>query len=211
MNRVFYIFRHGETDWNIERRCQGHTNIPLNQNGLAQAMALAERLSGIHLDIIVSSDLDRALVTGKTVADKKAIPLIVDPRLRETHFGKAEGMLFEEAISEFGPDVWQKLMSFKAINDDVGFPGGETRKVSRGRFIAVLDHLIETTTHQSIGISTHGGAIRNVVHSFLDEDHPIISIPNCVLYKITYDSTLKKFIAESTPFECLAVEEVSKA
>lgn len=211
MNRVFYIFRHGETDWNIERRCQGHTNIPLNKNGLAQAMALAERLTGIHLDLIVSSDLDRALVTGKIVADKKSIPLIVDPRLRETHFGKAEGMLFEEAIGEFGPEVWQKLMSFKSSNDDVGFPGGETRKNSRERFIAVLDHLIETTTHQAIGISTHGGAIRNVVHSFLDEEHPIISIPNCVLYRLVYNSTEKKFIAESRPLECLVVEEIGKA
>ena len=210
MNRVFYIFRHGETDWNVERRCQGHTNIPLNENGIAQAIALAERLTGIHLDIIVSSDLERALVTGKAVAEKKSIPLIVDSRLRETHFGKAEGMLFEDAIAAFGPDVWQKLMSFKAENDDVGFPGGETRKVSRERFIAVLDHLIQTTTHQSIGVSTHGGAIRNVVHSFLDEEHPIISIPNCVLYKLVYNSVDKKFIADSTPFDCLATEEIAK-
>ena len=211
MNRVFYIFRHGETDWNIERRCQGHTNIPLNQNGLAQAIALAEKMANIHLDVIVSSDLDRALVTGKTVAEKKSVPLLVDQRLRETFMGHAEGLLFEEAIEKFGTETWEKLMSFKVVNDHVGFPGGETRKVARERFLSVLHHIIENTNHQSIGISTHGGVIRNIVHSFLDEEHPMIAIPNCVLYRLVYDSNHKKFIAESVPFECLAVEEVGKA
>lgn len=202
MNRVFYIFRHGETDWNKERRCQGHTNIPLNENGLAQAMDLAERLLPIPLDIIVTSDLERALVTGKTVADKKVIPLIIDPRLREMSYGQAEGMLFEDAIESFGPELWKNLQSFKRENDHVGFPGGETRKISRDRFLQALVHLIETTTHQAIGISTHGGALRNALHSFLPEEHPIISIPNCVLYRLIYDSVEKKFIADSLPFSC---------
>lgn len=202
MNRVFYIFRHGETDWNKERRCQGHTNIPLNENGLAQAMDLAERLLPIPLDIIVTSDLERALVTGKTVADKKVIPLIIDPRLREMSYGQAEGMLFEDAIQSFGPELWKNLQSFKRENDHVGFPGGETRQISRDRFLQALVHLIENTTHQTIGISTHGGALRNALHSFLPEEHPIISIPNCVLYRLVYDSVEKKFIADSLPFSC---------
>jgi probable phosphoglycerate mutase len=212
MNRVFYIFRHGETDWNKERRCQGHTDTPLNANGLAQAMDLAERMLNIPLDIVVSSDLDRALVTGKTVATKKDVPLVVDPRLREMSYGEAEGMLFEEAINSFGEELWQKLMSYKTEYDHVGFPGGETRKSSRERFLAVLTHLIQTTEHKTIGISTHGGALRNALHSFLPEDHPMISIPNCVLYKLEYDSIAGKFIVDSKPYECLIdAEEISKA
>lgn len=212
MNRVFYIFRHGETDWNKERRCQGHTNTPLNENGLAQAINLAERMLHIPLDIIVSSDLERALVTGTTVATKKAVPLIVDPRLREMHYGEAEGMLFHEAIELFGEEIWKKLMSYRAEHDHVGFPGGETRKISRERFLAVLHHIIENTEHKSIGISTHGGALRNALHSFLPEDHPMIEIPNCVLYKLEYDSVTKKFTADAKPYECLSsTEEISKA
>lgn len=205
MNRVFYIFRHGETDWNKERRCQGHTNIPLNSNGLDQAMELALRLEDVPLDIIVSSDLDRALITGKTVADKKSIPLIVDARLRETHFGQAEGMLFDEAISTFGPQIWENLMNFKSEFDHVGFPGGESRKAARDRFVEALMHVIETTTHTNIGISTHGAALRNTIHSFLPEDHPTIAIPNCVLYRLVYDSVEKKFVADTTPFECVSI------
>jgi probable phosphoglycerate mutase len=202
MNRVFYIFRHGETDWNKERRCQGHTNIPLNENGLAQAVNLAERMLGITLDVVVTSDLERALVTGRTVATKKSIPLIVDARLREMSYGLAEGMLFDEAIHSFGHDLWQNMQSFKKEHDHVGFPGGETRKISRERFLEALIHLVETTDHENIGISTHGGAIRNALHSFLPEEHPMISIPNCVLYKLVYDSETKTFIAEATPYEC---------
>jgi probable phosphoglycerate mutase len=202
MNRVFYIFRHGETDWNKERRCQGHTNIPLNENGKLQAIDLAERMLNIPLDVIVSSDLERALVTGKTVADRKMVPLMIDPRLREMNMGQAEGMLFDDAIELFGEELWQQLQSFKKENDHVGFPDGETRKISRERFLAALNHLIETTSHQTIGISTHGGALRNVIHSFLPEEHPIISIPNCVLYRLVYDAEEKKFIAESTPHSC---------
>lgn len=203
MNRVFYIFRHGETDWNRERRCQGHTNTPLNDNGLAQALSLAERMSNLPLDIIVTSDLERALITGKTVADKKAVPLIVDARLREMSYGEAEGMLFEDAVSQFGAELWQKLQSFKKENDHVGFPGGETRKVARERFLSALHHIIENTEYTSIGISTHGGALRNALHSFLPEEQPMLAIPNCVLYRLVYDSTLKTFIADSVPYKCL--------
>nr|BDT29738.1 histidine phosphatase family protein [Bacteriovorax sp. HI3] len=208
MNRVFYIFRHGETDWNKERRCQGHTNTPLNQNGIQQAMELAERMLHVPLDIVVTSDLERALTTGKTVAEKKSVPLVIDARLREMSYGEAEGMLFEDAISSFGPELWQKLMSFKKENDHVGFPGGETRQIARERFLAVLHHLIETTSHQAIGISTHGGALRNALHSFLPEDQPMLAIPNCVLYRLVYDSAEKKFIAEAEPFNCLLTEKV---
>lgn len=203
MNRVFYIFRHGETDWNKERRCQGHTNIPLNDNGRAQAQALAERMLNIQLDVIISSDLERALVTGQTVADRKAVPLIIDQRLREMSYGKAEGMLFDEAIESFGPELWQQLMSFKPEHDHAGFPGGETRKSSRERFLAVLNHIIENTEHKTIGISTHGGALRNALHSFLPEDHPMIAIPNCVLYRVEYDHEKKLFVVDVKPYECL--------
>lgn len=199
MNRVFYIFRHGETDWNLERRCQGHTNTSLNETGIQQAHGLASKLLDFPLELIVSSDLSRAYSTGSAVADKLGIPLIVDPRLREMSYGEAEGMLFEEAVRVFGPELWQKLQSFKRINDDAGFPGGETRKVARERFLAALMELIANTNHQVIGISTHGGALRNILHSFLPEDHLMLSIPNCVIYKCEYITATQSFIVDTNP------------
>lgn len=199
MNRVFYIFRHGETDWNRERRCQGHTNTSLNETGKMQAQMLAEKMLDFPLDIIVSSDLARALSTGSAVAEKKGIPLIVDSRLRETSYGEAEGMLFEDAVKLYGADLWQRFQSFTPENDFISFPGGETRRSARERFHQALMEIIESTNHQSIGISTHGGALRNILHSFLPENHEMLPIPNCVVYKCEYIYKEKKFKVDPRP------------
>jgi 2,3-bisphosphoglycerate-dependent phosphoglycerate mutase len=198
MDRVFYIFRHGETDWNKERRTQGHTNTPLNENGLRQADELALKLRTFPLEVIYSSDLDRAQMTGKAVSDQKQIPLIIDSRLREMSYGKIEGMLFAEAVELFG-DEFKKLQSFKRAHDHVKFPEGETRHDSRIRFQSLIYDIIEKTDFSHIGISTHGGAIRNFLHYYLDEDYPILPIPNCVVYRCTYNVSTKKFLVETTP------------
>lgn len=200
MDRIFYIFRHGETDWNKERRCQGHTNTFLNDNGRAQAMELASRLQAVKIDVIVSSDLHRAFSTGVVVAEKKGIPIIAEPRFREMSYGQAEGMLYEEAISNFGEDLWQRFQNFHRKNDHVGFPGGETRKIVKDRFLSAIMDLIEKTTHQHIGISTHGGALRNLLHHFLPEDHLMLPIPNCVVYKFQYLASTNSFVVYPEPF-----------
>lgn len=199
MDRVFYVFRHGETDWNRERRCQGHTNTDLNENGRSQAALLAQKMLNFPLDIIVSSDLNRALNTGTMVAQKKGIPLIVDHRLREMSYGEAEGMLYEETIRKYGAELWQKFQSFKKENDHISFPGGETRKMARDRFYLTLLELIEKSSYQHIGISTHGGALRNILHSFLPENHEMLPIPNCVVYKCTFLHLEGRFIVDPKP------------
>lgn len=199
MNRVFYIFRHGETDWNLERRCQGHTNTGLNETGKKQALELAHKLLDFPMDIIVSSDLERAFCTAGIVAEKKGIPLILDPRLREANYGEAEGMLYDDAIKNFGSELWEHFQRFERRYDQTGFPGGETRKIVRERIQAVLLELIEQTTHRSIGISTHGGALRNILHSFLPEDHKMLPIPNCVVYKCEYQALNKSFVVHPVP------------
>ena len=63
--RILFVFRHGETDWNREGRLQGHTDTPLNATGLAQAEALAEQLRRHRLEAVVSSDLLRARTTAR--------------------------------------------------------------------------------------------------------------------------------------------------
>ncbi len=197
MNRVFYLFRHGETDWNLDKRCQGHTDIPLNQKGVEQAQLLAEKIKRLNLEMIYSSDLKRAKRTGEFVAQALNTKIVFDSRLREMSYGEAEGLIFQDAVKKFGDETWKKLMSFRKDFDEVSFPGGETRKKSRERFLEVLIEIINETNFQTIGISTHGGAIRNVIHHFLDEDHPMIPIPNCVVYKLEYNSNTNIFEASS--------------
>ncbi len=199
MDRVFYLFRHGETDWNVVRRCQGHTDIPLNQNGIRQVEELANKIQNLPIEIVYSSDLSRAVYTGKSVAQCLNVPILFDHRLREMSYGEAEGLIYHEAISRFGEEIWNNLSSFKREFDHVGFPGGETRKESRDRFLELLSELIKNTNYEHIGISTHGGAIRNIMHFFLSENHPMIPIPNCVVYCLKFDSVSNKFKAESNP------------
>ncbi len=199
MNRIFYIFRHGETDWNKERRCQGHTNTQLNELGIKQAHDLSQRLSIYPIEHIISSDLDRALSTANIVAQKIGVSVKSDPRLREMGYGEGEGLTIPEIILKYGEEFWTKVHSFKKINEHIGFPNGETRLESRARFLNLIEETIVNTRYQHIGISTHGGALRNVLHYFLNEEHPILPIPNCVCYQLKYNEIEKKFTVDSNP------------
>src|SRR5437868_2985865 len=100
--RILFLFRHGETDWNREGRLQGHTDTLLNATGLAQAQALADSLRPHRLDAVVSSDLARAQTTAQIVAEALRVPLFIEAGLRETDVGAAEGLLWAEAKARFG-------------------------------------------------------------------------------------------------------------
>lgn len=199
MDRVFYIFRHGETDWNKAKKCQGHSDIPLNDLGLSQAKSLGAKVKELPLEIIYSSDLDRAALTGKTVAEMSSLEIKFDSRLREMSCGEAEGMLFDDAITTYGVDLWQRFTTFSEENEEIRFPGGETRKEVRERFVNKLHEILKETDYRHIGISTHGGALRNVLHSFLPKNHDLLPIPNCVLYKLTYNELTEEFLVDTTP------------
>jgi broad specificity phosphatase PhoE len=153
------------------------------------------------MDIIISSDLERAFVTGHTVASKKSIPISADARLREISCGEAEGMLFDEAAVKFGTNFWDNLKIFTPEHENICFPQGETRKIARQRFLSLIHEIIEKTDHKSIGISTHGGILRSALHSFLPAEHKAIEIPNCVVYKLIYNSEAKAFNFDPKPFE----------
>src|SRR6185437_6606991 len=98
------LVRHGETDWNAERRYQGHADVPLNDRGVEQARELAEQLAGERIDAIYSSDLSRAHATAEIVGERLGVPVVTDPDLREIDVGAVEGLTFEESRSF---DGWQ--------------------------------------------------------------------------------------------------------
>ena len=88
--------RHGRTAWNAGRRFQGHTDIPLDDEGRAQATALAALLRNEHIDAAVSSDLSRASETARIVLGARDVPLRLDPDWREMRFGAWEGLTWDE-------------------------------------------------------------------------------------------------------------------
>ena len=101
------LLRHGETEWNRERRMQGHRDIPLNAAGVAQAALAAPTVAALQPEVIVSSDLQRALATAQAVADRAGLPVQVDPRLRETSLGLWEGLTRAE-VMEGWPGAWEE-------------------------------------------------------------------------------------------------------
>ncbi len=188
----FYIFRHGQTDWNKERRIQGHSNTPLNDLGRSQATELRRKLSGLNLQIIYSSDLDRAFETAQIGVKGLDIEIIKDERLREAQFGQAEGMLIEDIMKTFGEESWERFMKLDPNHLDICFPDGETRRNSILRMRSVIDEIIKEGKYERVGISTHGGVVRNLLGSYLmekdRESNYDIPIPNCVVYELNYQN-----------------------
>ena len=109
--RSFYFLRHGQTDWNAERRFQGHTDVALNELGLSQAQRAAQALAGCPVDIIVASPLIRALKTAAIVAERLNEPLFVDSALEERHFGAfEEGLVIDDVKRRLGLKPHERLV-----------------------------------------------------------------------------------------------------
>ena len=160
--RTVFLFRHGETDWNREGRIQGHTDVPLNATGLAQAEALAERLRPHRLDAVLSSDLSRALTTARIVAEALGVPLMTDLGLREINVGAAEGLLWADAKARFGEELTDGWYS-----NNTAFPGGETGLATLTRGLAALRRFATAQPYRRIGVSTHGAVVRQLVRHAL--------------------------------------------
>lgn len=107
-DRMLIAIRHGQTDWNVEERFQGHLDIPLNHIGFNQAQALRSRLAAIPFDSAYSSPLRRALTTAQIIASD--LPVAVDPRLIEIHHGCWQGQTKRD-IAERWPQEWERWNS----------------------------------------------------------------------------------------------------
>ncbi len=161
------LVRHGETDWNVGLRLQGHTDTPLNARGLAQAQRLRQALTGEALDAVYSSDLQRAWATAQAMVEATGAPLYPEPALRERRFGCFEGLTLAEIEARwpeaarrwrtrdpaFGPDGGEALQDFHARCVQAAqrlaarHPGGSIALVAHG---GVLDSLYRAATHVAL-------------------------------------------------------------
>jgi broad specificity phosphatase PhoE len=182
MERLLFLFRHGETDWNRAGRLQGHTDTSLNATGLVQAEALTQRLRPHRLDAVVSSDLARAWTTARIVAEGLGVPLIAERGLREANIGEAEGLYWPEVKSRFGEELAERWFT----DDDAAFPGGETGLETRTRGLAALRRLT-LQPYRRIGVSTHGAMVRQLMKHALPPGSPPAKTRNTVLYILKYE------------------------
>lgn len=152
------LIRHGETDWNIAKRIQGGTDIGLNQDGLAQAAALAKTLSPRSGSIcaLYSSPLKRAGQTAKVIGEYLGLPCRRVDTLREINFGLWEGLTWEEVKTRFPEE-------FKVWYQDrrrARPPEGESYQELLERFVPALQGLTENAAGTGdIIVVTHSGCI----------------------------------------------------
>lgn len=100
---TMWLVRHGQTDWNVQARYQGQTDVPLNAAGVQQAQTLATELAGQHFDAIFSSPLQRACLTAEIIAGELFLPVQIDERLREINQGLWEGEIYHDLLIRY-PD-----------------------------------------------------------------------------------------------------------
>jgi len=163
---TFALVRHGQTDWNAERRLQGSTDIPLNEVGRGQARDAAAVLSPYAWDAIVSSPLSRAAETADLIAE--GLGLTVSrrvPELIERSFGPAEGM-------QAGPEL-------EALRIPGGFKGAESEDEAASRGLAALEALAEEFSGQRLLVVTHGTLLRVSLSRAIGETLP--SVDNAAL------------------------------
>jgi alpha-ribazole phosphatase len=153
------LVRHGATEWNVTRRFQGHSDIPLSAEGRAQAAAVASSLAEEKIDVIYSSDLSRALETARTIALPHDLEVVSDARLREFHFGEWEGLTWPEIMAtrpHLQESAWKKAHLYAP-------EGGETYDAVWARVRAFYRDLLATAPEHAIVVS-HAG----VLHAMLD-------------------------------------------
>ena len=180
--RRVVLLRHGQTDYNVAGRMQGHIDSQLTEEGREQALRAAPVLGAMPFDRIVSSDLARAVDTANTIADVLGLPVKLDPRLRETHLGEWQGRRVDEVEVDYPGQIaeWRGDPRWTP-------PGGESRVDVVRRSLPVVEEidadLADEPGAQSLLIVAHGGMIGGMVSGLLDlpEDvWPIIGgMGNC--------------------------------
>lgn len=159
------IIRHGETDFNAEKRWQGWMPTPLNQNGRRQAMQLAHHLKHLPIDAIYSSDLPRAVETIQPTAQVLNVTIETDERFREIDLGDFQGLTAEQINAKY-PEEWA---AWRADFYHYVIPGGESRMIVGERAYAGWLEITKKTNAETILLMSHGGTIRMLLHRLLGD------------------------------------------
>ncbi|MHB8641805.1 MAG: histidine phosphatase family protein [Gaiellaceae bacterium] len=182
----FLLVRHGETDWNRERRFQGHADEPLNELGREQARDLAHELARERIDAIYSSDLARARETAEIVAERVGVPVVTDPALREIDVGEWQGLTWPEIEQRFpeGTRNWHER--------GWGWEQGESYEDLDARVVTRLREIAAAHPDERICVVGHGGTIRVVRaradHATVPEHRKALPpVANCEVFRLRAD------------------------
>lgn len=175
----FYFLRHGQTDWNVEGRMQGHTDIPLNATGLQQAHSAALKLQSLPITRIVTSPLARALKTAAIAAEALNLPLHIDSNLKERTFGSYEGSLRTDIMARHN-------LTPHTPYDHLLPPDAELWPATMSRAQNGIAHWLATHPADTILFVGHGAFLR-ALHEVLTNQH--FEAANATPYHYTPSAT----------------------
>ena len=212
MNKIFYIFRHGQTDYNAEKRVQSFLDIPLNAQGISQAEELAKNLANVQFNCIYSSPLSRTLDTAKIVVGNRKIKIITDSGLRERNLGVLCGKIVKTTDEPVDTpfDINQDTVNIPlaVLSDDDYVPKhGESRNMFKKRVLDTITNIAKKTDANIIGISTHGGVLGVIIRHFTEFSHG--GAPNTGYIKMQWDG--EKFTLSETPDWLLKINNLTQS
>jgi 2,3-bisphosphoglycerate-dependent phosphoglycerate mutase len=155
MSTQIVLIRHGETDWNVEGRIQGHLQIPLNRRGRAQAESLGTHLQGTRFDAVYSSDLLRALQTAQAIVRHSGHEIREDMRLREWDLGVLAGLRRTQA--EHDQPRAARIRRDYLVDEPI--PGGESIRQRFARVTAAVSDIAVRHRGECVLVVSHGGPI----------------------------------------------------
>jgi 2,3-bisphosphoglycerate-dependent phosphoglycerate mutase len=181
------LIRHGETVWNQQRRMQGHSDSPLSETGVRQAQQLALRLKQIAFNALYSSDSGRAHHTARSVAEVTGHDIVLEPRLRERHFGVFEGLTGSEIEASLPADYAR----FKSRDQAFVIPGGESALQFRARVFSCLQEIAGRHARGLVVVITHGLVLDAVYRAALGippELPRVHELVNAGINRLRYES-----------------------
>jgi broad specificity phosphatase PhoE len=182
---MILLVRHGETEWNVERRFQGRRDSPLTERGRRQADAMA----GLVRDLVrrdpsqdwrlVASPLGRTVATAEAIARATGLAPELDARLAEVDCGEWEGMLWSEVVAQHSAGISARQLIFSS-------PGGETYDAVLGRIESFLAELPPEPARRVVVVS-HGGAgrlIRGAYGGLPKETILTLEVPHAAVWRL---------------------------
>lgn len=180
MTRIILV-RHGQTEWNIEsgagERFRGRVDLPLDDTGLAQAHALAERLANRLIVAVYSSPLKRAVETARPIAQQLSLPVQPLPAVIDINYGDWQGLSSAE-VAKVYPDLYRRWLEKPHL---VKFPNGESLRQVRRRGMATLKEV--TARHE-------GRVVLLVAHQVVNKVLvcAMLGLDNCHFWHIRQDN-----------------------
>lgn len=159
------LVRHGETEWNAERRIQGQIDIGLNEAGQRQAVAAGRWLKQAGIMALYSSDLKRAWTTAQAIGAELGLVPTAVPQMRERRYGVFEGLTYDEAKANHPAGY----AAFEGRNADYNFENGESLHVMFDRVTGKLKELAGRHQGETIAVVLHGGVL-DIINRFVRDN-----------------------------------------